>query len=313
MLSKSIATAFAIFAVLSVAIVGVAMTEDADAEIPETVDVTYHVGEMTYVVKETTVGPATANPYISLSSPKVSIPAGYTFGGWAESAQDAESDANAVKTLTVADGVTTDDAYAILIPTTVPDAFTITYVVDGQADVTVTIPAGTAFPIKLLSYDQFPAYGITIPDSKIFIGWYATATPEIDDDDVTEIKATTDVEDILVYAVCIDNVQLTVTIDGKASKVWAGTVLDAPEAPAVEGKVFKCWMVGDKVAEFPMTILDDVTITSIYEDAPVPEPVPVPVEKKDNSGMVAVLCVIGIVVVIGAGLFVWTLKKDKKA
>lgn len=310
MLSKSIATAFGIFAVLTIAIVGVAMTEDADAEIPETVDVTYHVGEMTYVVKETTVGPATLNPYITLSAPKVSIPSGYTFGGWADTAERAKSDANAVTTLAVADGATADDAYAILVPTTVPDAFTITYVVDGQADITVTIPAGTKFPVKLLTEGQFSAYGITIPDSKIFVGWYATATPSLEDEDMTEIKATTDVEDVLVYAVTIDNIQYTVTIDGKASKVWAGTVLDAPEAPAVEGKVFKCWMVGDKVAEFPMTVLDDVVITSVYEDAPAPEPAPV--VKKDDSGMMAVLCIVGIVVIVGAGLFVWTLKKDKK-
>lgn len=312
MLSKSIATAFAIFAVLSVAIVGVAMTEDADAEFTA-INVTYDVGGTTYAIQETVKSyedetGAKVN-YIDLTpTSKVAIPTGYEFKGWY---LDGDSNRTAIKSITITDG-TAQKVHAILIPTSTLLPMTVTYVVEGQADITVTIPAGTAFPIKLLSDDQFSAYGISIPESKVFAGWYLLDPITGEGAIITEI--TVDIaDDMTVYATLIDNVQLTVTIDGKASKAWAGTVLDAPEAPAIDGKVFKCWMIGDKVAEFPMTVLDDVTITSVYEDAPVPEPVPVPAEKKDNSGMVAVLCVIGIVVVIGAGLFVWTLKKDKKA
>lgn len=297
--------AFGVFAILALAFVGIGMVEGSDAEIASSIDVTYSVDGTTYTVAETTTTVAESS-YITLSAPKVSIPAGYAFGGWSPT----EEGTDAVTFLTVTDGMTTAKAYAILIPTSTVLPMTITYVVEGQADITVTVPEGTPFPVKLLTSEQFSAYGINVPVSKVFAGWYLPADIITGEGDciITEITAEI-ADDMTVYATFEDNTQYTVTIDGKAEKVWAGTVLDAPEAPAVEGKVFKCWMVGEDVAKFPMTVTSDIAITSVYEDAPAPEPAPV--EKKDNS-LAAILCVIGIVFVVGAGLFVWTLKKDKK-
>ena len=324
---SKILVAFALMALSAVVLVGAVGPVEASDE-PK-VEVDYVIGGTAYtesvgVVKTTD---ASGDIYHAVLSPvrDAFVPDGMSFYGWyavdgasAVPAEDYE--------LTVLDPtatpITFESAvfYAVFVPESVPDAFTVVYVVPGQSDVIATVPEGTPMPVQLIGSADFGAYGVSVPESKVFKGWYATAYPTEADSPVSEfgidiieveVSPSSDgvsvdyfIDSKMVYAVLGDNTTYTVRfiVDGAETSAtfWTGSPVVMPADPVKEGFIFKEWSVSE----------DGLTYTAVFEAVPAPEPEPEPA--KDNSSMTALLCVIGVVFVCGAIVFVWTLKKDGK-
>ncbi len=302
-------------------------SEDPPAPVmPEKVKVTYIVGASS-ISNEASV---TVGAFRLLESSPITIPAGFIFGGWSETEND---NSTLVQSLAVklVDGayLTEYTVHAILLPDHTADDFQVTYVIPDHADVVVTVPMGTAFPVKLLAPEDFEAYGIAVPVDKVFKGWFTAPSEGVAVESVgADATVVSDggagpvyaLDDVVVYAVYTDNTQVSVTwkIDGAEDETQTYFVGEqiVHDAPSKDGFAFKGWVevVGETetpVTEFP-TATADVVYKAVFEAIPVPEPEPEPAPEKDDSGMTALLCVIGVIIVIGGALFVWTLKKDKK-
>ncbi len=340
--SKSnILTAFAVFSLVAVLALGLGSI-DADADggegttptaptVPTEVSVTYVIGASSVTNEHVAVQDGKAQ---LISECPVTVPAGFIFGGWSETENDNSELQTAItlKTKTTGEGtvettsyLTEYTVYAILLPDHTADPFTITYVIPDHADVVVTVPMGTAFPVMLLTPADFETYGISVPLDKVFRGWYESPTSDAPVEsvgaDATKISAGTGpiytLDDVVVYVVYEGNTQVSVTwqIDGAETveTYFVGQQI-AHEAPVKDGFTFCGWVevVGETetpIDAFP-TATADVTYKATFEA--VPEPTPEPEPEKDNSGMGAILAILGVVIVIGGALFVWTLKKDKK-
>ena len=342
---KNILTAFAVFSVVAMLALGLGSididandpdpgassgTEPATPVMPEKVSVTYIIGASS-VANDATVS---AGAFQLLTASPTTIPAGFLFGGWSEKSND---NSKPVTSLTPA--LTSDETaykteytvYAILLPDHTDDPFTITYVIPDHADVVVTVPMGTAFPVSLLTPAEFETYGIDVPIEKVFTGWFTAPSDGVAVETIgADATRITDggagpvyaLDDVVVYAVYADNTQVSVTwqIDGAETveKYYIGAQI-AHEVPVKDGYTFEGWVEvsEDKdgsitetpVTEFPLASADAV-YKAVFKALPVPEPEPEP--EKDDSGMTAVLAILGVVIVIGGALFVWTLKKDKK-
>lgn len=337
--SKSnILTAFAVFSLVAVLAFGLGSidVEAGDGEgttptapvVPTEVSVTYVIGASSVTNEHVAVQDGKAQ---LIKDCPMKVDAGFIFGGWSLVNNDNSEILDKI-TLTLSGTVydTKYTVYAILLPDHTADPFTITYVIPDHADVVVTVPMGTAFPVMLLTPADFKDYGISVPLDKIFKGWYADPASDAPVESVgaeaTKITAGTGpiytLDDVVVYAVYDDNAQVSVTwqIDGAETveKVYIGQQI-AHETPAKDGYIFCGWVEvskgeGDSIIETPInafpTATADVTYKATFEA--VPEPTPEPVPEKDDSGMTAILAILGVVIVIGGALFVWTLKKDKK-
>lgn len=332
--SKSnILTAFAVFSLVAVLALGLGSIDvDADGEgttptaptVPTEVSVTYVIGASSVTNEHVAVQDGKAQ---LISECPVTVPAGFIFGGWSLVNNDNSEILDKIA-LTLSGTVydTEYTVYAILLPDHTADPFTITYVIPDHADVVVTVPMGTAFPVMLLTPADFETYGISVPLDKVFKGWFADPTSDAPVESVgaeaTKITAGADgpiyaLDDMVVYAVYTANAQVSVTwqIDGAETveTYFVGAQI-AHETPAKDGFTFCGWVqvVGETetpIDAFP-TATADVTYKATFEA--VPEPTPEPVPEKDDSGMTAILAILGVVIVIGGALFVWTLKKDKK-
>lgn len=330
--SKSnILTAFAVFSLVAVLAIGLGSinVEAGEGETTPTVKVTYAVDTQS-IIEDVEVKNGIA---VLRTDCPVNVPAGFIFGGWSEAPNSTEK---LVETFapTQPEGETAYEpktVYAILLPDHTADPFTITYVIPDHADVVVTVPMGTAFPVMLLTPADFETYGISVPLDKVFKGWYADPASDAPIESIgvkaTNVTAGTAgpiyaLDDVVVYAVYNNNAQVSVTwqIDGAETTepYYIGQQI-AHETPAKDGYIFCGWVEvskdkEDSVIETPInafpTATADVTYKATFEA--VPEPVPEPIPEKDDSGMTAILAILGVVIVIGGALFVWTLKKDKK-
>lgn len=336
--SKSnILTAFAVFSLVAVLALGLGSIDvDADGEgttptaptVPTEVSVTYVIGASSVTNEHVAVQDGKAQ---LISECPVTVPAGFIFGGWSLVNNDNSEILDKIA-LTLSGTVYDIEytVYAILLPDHTADPFTITYVIPDHADVVVTVPMGTAFPVMLLTPADFEDYGISVPLDKVFKGWYADpasdAPVESVGADATKITAGTGpiytLDDVVVYAVYEGNTQVSVTwqIDGveTTDKVYVGAQI-AHETPAKDGYIFCGWVEvskgeGDSIIETPINAFPTATVDAVYKATfeAIPEPTPEPVPEKDDSGMTAILAILGVVIVIGGALFVWTLKKDKK-
>lgn len=309
--------AVAFLIAFSVAVVGFADATDAEdtppaPSIPDKVRVTYTVDAVSYIIEETVVKNADATAgTITLSTLKSTVPTGYSFGGWTRTLGGTA----AVTSIPAVAGEETATVYAILIPTSTTTAFDITYVVPDHANVTVTIPKGTAFPVKLLEFKDFANYDIEVPIEKVFAGWFVEGATTA----TVSVPASSTVSDVTVYAKYTDNTKITVIFDGTESSFWLRSDVIAPTDPVKDGFEFLGWTInGTDLVEFPMVATPELAktpFTSVFKEIPVPEPEPEPEpvpEPKDTTGMTAMLLVVGVIVIIGACILVWTLKKDKK-
>lgn len=332
--SKSnILTAFAVFSLVAVLALGLGSI-DADADggegttptapvVPSEVSVTYVIGASSVTNEHVAVQNGKAQ---LISECPVTVPAGFIFGGWSLVNND-NSEILTEIALTLSGTVYDSEytVYAILLPDHTADPFTVTYVIPDHADVVVTVPMGTAFPVMLLAPADFETYGISVPLDKVFKGWYADpasdAPVESIGADATKITAGTGpiytLDDVVVYAVYEGNAQVSVTwqIDGAETveTVYIGQQI-AHETPTKDGYIFCGWVEVVGETETPVDAFPTATVDVVYKATfeAVPEPVPEPVPEKDDSGMTAILAILGVVIVIGGALFVWTLKKDKK-
>lgn len=337
--SKSnILTAFAVFSLVAVLALGLGSI-DADATDPSTAPTVPIEVSVTYVIGASSV----TNEHVAVQDGKaqlinecpVTVPAGYIFGGWSEALNDSSKILTEItlKTQTTTEGtvattsyITEYTVYAILLPDHTADPFTITYVIPDHADVVVTVPMGTAFPVMLLTPADFKTYGISVPLDKVFKGWFADPTSDAPVESVgaeaTKITAGADgpiyaLDDMVVYAVYTANAQVSVTwqIDGAETveTYFVGQQI-AHETPAKDGFTFCGWVEVVGETETPIDAFPTATVDAVYKATfeAIPEPTPEPVPEKDDSGMTAILAILGVVIVIGGALFVWTLKKDKK-
>lgn len=334
--SKSnILTAFAVFSLVAVLAFGLGSIDveagDGDAlTMPEKVTVTYVVGASSTAES---VSVSEGKALLRTDCPVI-VPAGFIFGGWSETENDNSKPITEItlKTQTTTEGTVATTSYiteytvhAILLPDHTADPFTITYVIPDHADVVVTVPMGTAFPVMLLTPADFGTYGISVPLDKVFKGWFADPTSDAPVESVgaeaTKITAETGpiytLDDVVVYAVYEGNAQVSVTwqIDGAETveTVYIGQQI-AHETPAKDGYIFCGWVEVNGETETPIDEFPTATKNVVYKATfeAVPEPTPEPVPEKDDSGMTAILAILGVVIVIGGALFVWTLKKDKK-
>lgn len=340
--SKSnIMTAFAVFSLVAVLAFGLGSIDveagDGDAStMPEKVTVTYVVGASSTAES---VSVSEGKALLRTDCPVI-VPAGFIFGGWSETENDNSKPITEItlKTPTTTEGtvattsyITKYTVYAVLLPDHTADPFTITYVIPDHADVVVTVPMGTAFPVMLLTPADFKDYGISVPLDKVFKGWYAGPASDAPIESIgvkaTNVTAGTAgpiyaLEDVVVYAVYDNNTQVSVTwqIDGAETTepYYIGQQI-THETPAKDGYIFCGWVEvsegeSDSVIETPINAFPTATKNVVYKATfeAVPEPTPEPVPEKDDSGMTAILAILGVVIVIGGALFVWTLKKDKK-
>lgn len=295
------ATALAVLVMAVCALCVIAPVGDVSAEDTECT-VTYYIADGNTVDVKVTFNETTTSYTVATPATGLTIAEGYEVLWY----KDAEF-TTAVSTLAVGDF--TEKAitlYGKVVKTTVTVTFeygdkTASFTLDyGSA---VTAPADIAV------------------EGKIFKAWYdksdETKTA------VTEIPVAT--KAVTYVAEYVDDITLRFVVDGELQDTLL-SVMEVPEIPAKSGYTAQGWVIdgaeevtvyatAEEIYAAVFGGTETVILTAYYvEDAEPVTPVEpeTPTESdKDNSGIYAILAVLAVVVIVGAAVFVWTLKKDK--
>lgn len=172
----------------------------------------------------------------------------------------------------------------------------------------------------VLNYGEVAtAPAVAKTEGYIFDAWTVPGTDEETGKEiaveVTEFAALTG--DTTYTATYVTDITLRFVVDGTIKDTLLSE-MKVPEIPTKTGYTAKGWIIdGDETK----TVLadsaaiyaavyggdEDVILTAYYVESAEPAPAPA----KDSSGIYACLIIIGAVVIVGAVIFVWTLKKDK--
>ena len=292
--------AVAMFAIVSVALLGATSAVDAVGEGGPVADgnvtITYQMVGNPSLEKPVPKGAVTLETPEAL---ELTVPMGKEFVEWSTTAD-----------VTIDDGKIAD----------LQSDITVTAVLN---DIDYTVTFQDSDGIILATQVGIMGTAVTVPedptlDGYIFKGWNNGA------ETVTEIPAISG--NVTYIAVYQKDVAIMFVSGSQIVAEMTLSTLDVPDDPIVEGKEFIGWYVNGDADKTPVNPAEyiygdsDVRFVAEYKDAapvgpedPTDEPTePTESGGDDNTGIYACLAVIAIVVIVGAAIFVWTIKKDKK-
>lgn len=292
--------AMAMFAIVSVALLGATSAVDAVGEdepiADDTVTITYVMDENTEVVKTVDKGMTILDTPEALG---MTVPEGKEYVGWT---------VNGSETILSFDDLQEDVTVSVVLKDII---YTITFKDSDGTDLST----------------QYGILGVTVTapadptlDGYIFKGWNNGA------ETVTEIPAISG--NVTYTAVYQKDVAIEFVSGSENVTKMTLSTLRVPDDPLVEGMKFVGWYVdgdADKaIVNFDEYVFgdSDVRFVALYEvdpdsggntsDGDTEHEEPAETGGDDNTGIYACLAVIAIAVIVGAVIFVWTIKKDKK-